>query len=543
MADGRELELPNPDEFLESFKQDCAESERRVREEKNHARNMGSYVKRYVKISTALYNQLQQRLAELSEKDVELKTQDGELRETARKLKKCNKDLETARGSAKNFENRLHSSEGEFADANTQLAILKQTQETLTTAKDAVEVKLAEKTEKLRVIDGENTDLENQLANKETEFKILEDKLKSSEKKLAGRDTVESSLKSAEEELSAKKDELAAVTDELANLENAKKIVEDKLKVKDVENTNLENQLANKETEFKILEDKLKSSEKKLAGRDTVESSLKSAEEELSAKKDELAAVTDELTNLENAKKIVEDKLRSSEEKLAGEDTVESNIKPAEEELAAKEDEKVNLEKIDVVSLESAEEKPGPKDTVEKNLKTEQLVDKDTSSTNKFAVSPVTVLPSQVFKLLSNLGTLDLEAVRIELNKRTNKQTWGRCEAALGSNFLSSPAFQQTAETEELGPAGLRGWERCKEKLKITQESLKTTCEDLSSSQQSNRLLNMEVQYYEAAFEKCLCILGTERKAVKRRVREQLEGQAKRARLEQQKRKAGGRRR
>ena len=463
MADGRELELPNPDEFLESFKQDCAESERRVREEKNHARNMGSYVKRYVKISTALYNQLQQRLAELSEKDVELKTQDGELRETARKLKKCNKDLETARGSAKKFENRLHSSEGEFADANTQLAILKQTQETLTTAKDAVEVKLAEKTEKLRVIDGENTDLENQLANKETEFKILEDKLKSSEKKLAGRDTVESSLKSAEEELSAKKDELAAVTDEL--------------------------------------------------------------------------------TNLENAKKIVEDKLRSSEEKLAGKDTVESNIKPAEEELAAKEDEKVNLEKIDVVSLESAEEKPGPKDTVEKNLKTEQLVDKDTSSTNKFAVSPVTVLPSQVFKLLSNLGTLDLEAVRIELNKRTNKQTWGRCEAALGSNFLSSPAFQQTAETEELGPAGLRGWERCKEKLKITQESLKTTCEDLSSSQQSNRLLNMEVQYYEAAFEKCLCILGTERKAVKRRVREQLEGQAKRARLEQQKRKAGGRRR
>ena len=326
--------------------------------------------------------------------------------------------------------------------------------------------------------------------------------------------------------------------------------MEDKLKVKDVENTNLENQLANKETEFKILEDKLKSSEKKLAGRDTVESSLKSAEEELSAKKDELAAVTDKLTNLENAKKIVEDKLRSSEEKLAGKDTVESNIKPAEEELAAKEDEKVNLEKIDVVSLESAEEKPGPKDTVEKNLKTEQLVDKDTSSTNKFAISPVTVLPSQVLKLasgapqlLSNLGTLDLEAVRIELNRQTNKQTWGRCEAALGSNFLSSPAFQQTAETEELGPAGLRGWERCKEKLKITQESLKTTCEDLSSSQQSNRLLNMEVQYYEAAFEKCLCILGTERKAVKRRVREQLEGQAKRARLEQQKRKAGGRRR
>ena len=286
---------------------------------------------------------------------------------------------------------------------------------------------------------------------------------------------------------------------------------------------------------------------------------LKSAEEKLALKdataEEKLAAVGEEKQKVENVleekKAKLEDlelRLKSAEEKLAVKDTA------AEEKLAEP------AEDVEEPGLKAAEENQFAQNEEETGR-----------TTDNFAISTVdetkNALPHQasfeltkgVINLVSSvpeifsssaLTTLDINTLKIQLNKQknkqTNQQTWERCLAALRPDTSSSSALKEAEEADQLGPAGERAWKRCKERLSKCQEKLKLAEGDLKSSQQSNRLLNMEIQYYKTAFEKCLCTLAPERNAVKRRVQEQLgeqQNRAKKARYEQQKGRGGGWRR
>ena len=385
-----------------------------------------------------------------------------------------------------------------------------------------------------------------QLAERDVELDEIRSKLRKCKQELDSKrgkiKNLEQRLNSSEAEYAEAAQNLTDKNDELERTAERLKSADQELMLKDGEKNNVENLLTGKKAELKDLELRLKSAEEKLALKDAT------AEEKLAAVGEEKQKVENVLEEKKAKLEDLELRLKSAEEKLAVKDTA------AEEKLAEP------AEDVEEPGLKAAEENQFAQNEEETGR-----------TTDNFAISTVdetkNALPHQasfeltkgVINLVSSvpeifsssaLTTLDINTLKIQLNKQknkqTNQQTWERCLAALRPDTSSSSALKEAEEADQLGPAGERAWKRCKERLSKCQEKLKLAEGDLKSSQQSNRLLNMEIQYYKTAFEKCLCTLAPERNAVKRRVQEQLgeqQNRAKKARYEQQKGRGGGWRR
>ena len=385
-----------------------------------------------------------------------------------------------------------------------------------------------------------------QLAERDVELDEIRSKLRKCKQELDSKrgkiKNLEQRLNSSEAEYAEAAQNLTDKNDELERTAERLKSADQELVLKDGEKNNVENLLTGKKAELKDLELRLKSAEEKLALKDAT------AEEKLAAVGEEKQKVENVLEEKKAKLEDLELRLKSAEEKLAVKDTA------AEEKLAEP------AEDVEEPGLKAAEENQFAQNEEETGR-----------TTDNFAISTVdetkNALPHQasfeltkgVINLVSSvpeifsssaLTTLDINTLKIQLNKQknkqTNQQTWERCLAALRPDTSSSSALKEAEEADQLGPAGERAWKRCKERLSKCQEKLKLAEGDLKSSQQSNRLLNMEIQYYKTAFEKCLCTLAPERNAVKRRVQEQLgeqQNRAKKARYEQQKGRGGGWRR
>ena len=385
-----------------------------------------------------------------------------------------------------------------------------------------------------------------QLAERDVELDEIRSKLRKCKQELDSKrgkiKNLEQRLNSSEAEYAEAAQNLTDKNDELERTAERLKSADQELVLKDGEKNNVENLLTGKKAELKDLELRLKSAEEKLALKDAT------AEEKLAAVGEEKQKVENVLEEKKAKLEDLELRLKSAEEKLAVKDTA------AEEKLAEP------AEDVEEPGLKAAEENQFAQNEEETGR-----------TTDNFAISTVdetkNALPHQasfeltkgVINLVSSvpeifsssaLTTLDINTLKIQLNKQknkqTNQQTWEICLAALRPDTSSSSALKEAEEADQLGPAGERAWKRCKERLSKCQEKLKLAEGDLKSSQQSNRLLNMEIQYYKTAFEKCLCTLAPERNAVKRRVQEQLgeqQNRAKKARYEQQKGRGGGWRR